>query len=379
LQEEPSRARVCDFALTCRVEGPRDRGDTELDLVAVNEGERAIRFGSRKRSPMRPVPTPGYARGVSIEHVHQSTVAPLHEHVEIGDELQALVTDHLALVTVHIEGVTGHLEGVDDHADGDANERVAAIVAYGDAAVPVLVREIQSLDAPTGWPKWDDTARSAAFNLLLAIDTELSGGAAAAILRDEHADTWLHSYIREAAVQSGSRCFVDALCATAEAASDVRDLGTLCDVLASRPERSDRVLALLIRLLRQEPVFGAMALIHYGDESALPALYEAIEAIPDVDDEFPAFASAPAFASDWPDLVEAVHELGGGFEGPLEAKVQRLQERARRESARIRIGMRMMAAKQKQAVLTGADIPTKRAPNAPCPCGSGTKTKKCCG
>ncbi|MCA9516103.1 MAG: hypothetical protein KC635_14260, partial [Myxococcales bacterium] len=43
------RKGVGDFALTHRVEGYWDRKDTELDLVALDEERRVIRFGSCKR------------------------------------------------------------------------------------------------------------------------------------------------------------------------------------------------------------------------------------------------------------------------------------------------------------------------------------------
>ena len=53
LYEERSRKRAGDFSLTQRVKGYWDRGTTEIDLVAVNEADRVIRFGSCKRSPDR--------------------------------------------------------------------------------------------------------------------------------------------------------------------------------------------------------------------------------------------------------------------------------------------------------------------------------------
>ena len=51
LYEERSRRQVGDFPLTQRIQGYWDRGDTEIDLVAVNEDGKVIRFGSCKRSP----------------------------------------------------------------------------------------------------------------------------------------------------------------------------------------------------------------------------------------------------------------------------------------------------------------------------------------
>jgi uncharacterized protein len=51
LYEERSRKGIGDFQVTHRVQGFWDKADTEIDLVAVNETDRSIRFGSCKRSP----------------------------------------------------------------------------------------------------------------------------------------------------------------------------------------------------------------------------------------------------------------------------------------------------------------------------------------
>ncbi|RMG10288.1 MAG: hypothetical protein D6731_17755 [Planctomycetota bacterium] len=50
LYEERSRKGLEGFALTHRIEGFWDRGETEIDLVAANEDDRIIRFGHCKRS-----------------------------------------------------------------------------------------------------------------------------------------------------------------------------------------------------------------------------------------------------------------------------------------------------------------------------------------
>jgi uncharacterized protein len=49
--EERSRLGIGDFPLTRRICGYWDRKDTEIDLVAVNDRDGRIRFGSCKRSP----------------------------------------------------------------------------------------------------------------------------------------------------------------------------------------------------------------------------------------------------------------------------------------------------------------------------------------
>lgn len=50
LYEERSRKGMGDFSLTSRIEGYWDRRDVEIDLVALDEGARRIRFGTCKRS-----------------------------------------------------------------------------------------------------------------------------------------------------------------------------------------------------------------------------------------------------------------------------------------------------------------------------------------
>ena len=50
LYEERSRKQVGDFSLTQRIQGYWDGGRTEIDLVALDETNSVIRFGSCKRS-----------------------------------------------------------------------------------------------------------------------------------------------------------------------------------------------------------------------------------------------------------------------------------------------------------------------------------------
>lgn len=56
LYEERSRKGLAGFRLTHRIEGFWDRGDTEIDLVALNEEERVVRLGSCKRNAERLAP-----------------------------------------------------------------------------------------------------------------------------------------------------------------------------------------------------------------------------------------------------------------------------------------------------------------------------------
>lgn len=53
LYEERSRRGIGAFPLSERIRGYWDRADVEIDLVAVNEDEQRIRFGTCKRNPER--------------------------------------------------------------------------------------------------------------------------------------------------------------------------------------------------------------------------------------------------------------------------------------------------------------------------------------
>jgi hypothetical protein len=56
LYEERSRKGLAGFRLTERVRGFWDRGQTEIDLVALNEEERIVRLGTCKRSATNVAP-----------------------------------------------------------------------------------------------------------------------------------------------------------------------------------------------------------------------------------------------------------------------------------------------------------------------------------
>jgi len=56
LYEERSRKGIGDFPLTRRIQGYWDRAGTEIDLVAFNEDDEVLRFGTCKRSALKLVP-----------------------------------------------------------------------------------------------------------------------------------------------------------------------------------------------------------------------------------------------------------------------------------------------------------------------------------
>jgi uncharacterized protein len=89
LYEERSRKGLAGFRLTRRVQGFWDRGDTEVDLVALNDDERTVRLGTCKRTAERL--TAHYAR-------FDGHVAQFLEHAR---HLQGWRVEKVAVTTRH--------------------------------------------------------------------------------------------------------------------------------------------------------------------------------------------------------------------------------------------------------------------------------------
>jgi AAA+ ATPase superfamily predicted ATPase len=115
LYEERSRKGIGDFPLTRKIEGYWDSSDTELDLVAINEPARRIRFGSCKRSASQLVGDlpvlnghiarflghfPGF-RGWQVEKV---SLAP-----HVSDDVRNAITAHGNLA----QDINDLLQGLD--------------------------------------------------------------------------------------------------------------------------------------------------------------------------------------------------------------------------------------------------------------------------
>ncbi len=77
MYEELSRKNKGDFQLTQRISGYWDRQDTEIDLVAINEISKTIRFGSCKRNQHRLVR--------SLPELFKSAETFLHVHRQFND------------------------------------------------------------------------------------------------------------------------------------------------------------------------------------------------------------------------------------------------------------------------------------------------------
>lgn len=152
------------------------------------------------------------------------------------------------------------------------------------------------------------------------------------------------------------------------AATDDPDVaGWLAWIVAEAAPRSDDVFAALVAAYERFPADVAAALSRYGDERALPALFRVLDAHvirlgSTIDDEERCVATA-----------KAIEALGGELNVDQAAKLSRSmlrQDKLLRKS----LPRAEAAFARSQAALDALRAPT---PNAPCPCGSGRKYKKC--
>lgn len=98
LYEERSRLGIGDFPLSERIRGYWDRAEVEIDLVAVNEEEGRIRFGTCKRNPER---LPGAITALKSSASRFLTAYPRFntwrvEHVAIAPDISPEIRAELA-------------------------------------------------------------------------------------------------------------------------------------------------------------------------------------------------------------------------------------------------------------------------------------------
>jgi hypothetical protein len=162
---------------------------------------------------------------------------------------------------------------------------------------------------------------------------------------------------------------LDALLASFYAAPD-RVARTLVAMALVRTRlRDDRILAALVRLLDENPFGAAACLARHGDARAIPDLVRALES-----DELVAKADCAICAAEILDqIAHAIELLGGTLTEAQRARLERIGEEADRLWVPVADSFPPKPPARK---------PARRAPrperNAPCPCGSGKKYKRCC-
>lgn len=114
LYEERSRRGLPGFSLTHRIDGYWDRGGVEIDLIAVDEDSKTIRFGSCKRNPAKLLPD------VAVQERHVAAFLAAHpryrdwtqQRVAIAPVIDADVRAELATRGVIAQDIPDLLVGL---------------------------------------------------------------------------------------------------------------------------------------------------------------------------------------------------------------------------------------------------------------------------
>lgn len=114
LYEERSRRGLGDFPLSARIQGYWDRGDVEIDLVALCEDEKRIRFGTCKRNPERLLGSVASLKGCAAQFLaaHRQYAGWSVEYVAIAPQLNATHRERLASENVIAQSLPDLTEGL---------------------------------------------------------------------------------------------------------------------------------------------------------------------------------------------------------------------------------------------------------------------------
>jgi hypothetical protein len=238
------------------------------------------------------------------------------------------------------------------------------ILGLGVSAVPPLLEILQDemlalTEAPGG-----GFAPIHAARLLGELRTEEAIEPMLRALADTDPLDILHDQVIQSMLKIGPSVMEPALRAASDADSDLQD--SLATILARIGVRDERILEMLISQLRRDPAYAGN-LANYGDQRAVPHLFEALDQYKIVDTENPFSNHALV------ELREAIEELGGSLTAEQKQKCQRglRQAQAFQHTLRALIDKKhpMKGERGGRRGLLGR--------NDPCWCGSGIKYKKC--
>lgn len=107
IYEERSRRGMGDFPLSERIQGYWDRSDVEIDLVAINEDECRIRFGSCKRNPLRLLASVEGLRTSAgrFLQAHPRFAGWTVEYVSIAPEVDPVLSANLQVAGVTVQSL----------------------------------------------------------------------------------------------------------------------------------------------------------------------------------------------------------------------------------------------------------------------------------
>jgi hypothetical protein len=163
--------------------------------------------------------------------------------------------------------------------------------------------------------------------------------------------------------------FLDTLLAAFDAARTTPERTLAAMALARAQTRDDRILAALVRLLEENPFGAADCLATYGDPRALPDLVRAFDS-----DALIAQADCVICAAEnLEELADSIELLGGTLTEAQRARLGAAIEQADRAWIPVSRPLAPGASPRRTAIRE-----PRPERNAPCPCGSGKKYKRCC-
>jgi hypothetical protein len=259
------------------------------------------------------------------------------------------------------------------------------ILAFGPEVVPPLIalaedEKLANEDAPG-----EGFAPVHAVELLGELGAAEAAGPMLRVLAEDDAGTYLHDQALGSLPKLGAAVVEPALAAHA-AASDPLVRVSYRGVLAKLGVRDERIYELLVEALQRDLMDGitAMHLADYGDPRALAVLSRALD-LYEFSDRENMLANHAII-----ELEAAIRRLGGELTSQQQEKVQRIWEQDRPQRERF---LSLLDAALGRMDLETSPVPGARTlrsevqppravgkvgRNAPCPCGSGLKYKKCC-
>jgi hypothetical protein len=145
----------------------------------------------------------------------------------------------------------------------------------------------------------------------------------------------------------------------------------MAELVADLDTCEERVRVALLAMVDDLPECGARLLVRRGDWRAVPELLRRIDRLA----AEPPADCALCTSLDLETLRDAVHTLGGVVTDDQEERIREVVERGEDEIGPRAEFRKVLPRRPHLMIRAAAPTPGR---NAPCPCGSGKKYKKCC-
>ncbi len=236
-----------------------------------------------------------------------------------------------------------------------------AILALGQEAVPPLLELLEDESALEGNSPSAGSARTHAAKLLMNLRAVEAIEPLLRILKSVDYDSAIYNVITVNLSALGAPVLDPALRSLVQDLPDITRHG-IYEILSNLGVRDERIFKILSAHFAKEPGLGAICFANYGDERALPLLRQGIE-------QFEPHWDTGVALLDLDEMRDAYEALAGKLPADLATRVAELKAQWREWEPEI----------DNEELPNAPAVSTKIGRNEPCPCGSGKKSKKCCG